>query len=328
VVQEPAVEAASAQESSLALASVAVQEVVAAAVEDDDNNSPPLFPALSLEQLDSVERFIYSSGAETDIVARFGTNSVQRSSAHRLQPGELLNDEVIHFYLSFLSSRDEHLCHVDPHRKRSHFFKSFFMTSLLEGRYNYDNVRNWHRQVPGGDIFALDKIFFPINTDGGTHWVCAVVDMRRKRIQMYDSMGDHGKYFLECIFRYLQDEHVAVKGCSLPDKESWRLVGTTPDTPCQLNGVDCGVFTCMFADFLSVGRPLLFTQRDILRCRYQIALAMIESQREGEANNEALEWYGSLNNNDRRIVEDEIVGIFQRASSRLLDRIPQLPVQN
>ena len=33
----------------------------------------------------------------------------------------------------------------------------------LKGRYNFDNVKEWSKKVPGEDIFNLKYIFFPIN---------------------------------------------------------------------------------------------------------------------------------------------------------------------
>jgi sentrin-specific protease 1 len=35
------------------------------------------------------------------------------------------------------------------------------------------------------------------------------------------------------------------------DEQDWELVPTQPDTPQQANGSDCGVFTSIFADYLS-----------------------------------------------------------------------------
>lgn len=105
-----------------------------------------------------------------------------------------LSDEVIHFFLAMLAQRDEALCAEDPKRRRCHYFKSFFMTKLLNqghasmaGVYEYRNVKRWSKKVPGKDIFALDKIVFPINVNE-SHWVCAVAFMQDKRIQFYDSM--------------------------------------------------------------------------------------------------------------------------------------------
>ena len=92
-----------------------------------------------------------------------------------------------------LAKRDEELCRINPDRKRCHFFKSFFMTKLLneghaekDGEYEYRNVKRWSKKVPGKDIFALDKVFFPINV-GEVHWVCACAYIQEKRIQYYDS---------------------------------------------------------------------------------------------------------------------------------------------
>ena len=93
-----------------------------------------------------------------------------------------------------LAQRDAALCAAEPQRRRCHFFKSFFVTKLLNqghhtlaGVYEYRNVKRWSKKVPGKDIFALDKIVFPINVNQ-SHWVCAVAFMQEKRIQFYDSM--------------------------------------------------------------------------------------------------------------------------------------------
>jgi len=129
----------------------------------------------------------------------------------------------------------------------------------------------------GKDIFALDKIFFPIN-QGNQHWVCAVIFMQAKRIQFYDSMGGRGESYLQDLFRYLQDEHLDKKKCPLPDLDEWKLVTCTPDTPRQKNCFDCGVFTCMFCDFLSKDCDLVFGQEHVTQCRQRIALAILNGR--------------------------------------------------
>ncbi|KAI2509478.1 Ulp1 protease family [Fragilaria crotonensis] len=65
------------------------------------------------------------------------------------------------------------------------------------------------------------------------------------------------------------------KKSPLPDAEEWKLIPTRDDTPRQLNGFDCGVFTCMFADFLSNDCPLVFSQKHITQCRERIALSIM-----------------------------------------------------
>jgi len=131
------------------------------------------------------------------------------------------------------------------------------------------------KRVPGKDIFNLDKIFFPCNIHN-THWCCAVIFVQAKRIQFYDSMGGNGMYYMEGLMQYIKDEWKSKKGSDLPDADEWKLVTCEPDVPRQENGYDCGVFTCMFADFLSCDRPLSFNQKHITQCRERIALSIMK----------------------------------------------------
>eukprot|EP00980_Cylindrotheca_fusiformis_P008183 scaffold1734_cov196-Cylindrotheca_fusiformis.AAC.5 len=236
--------------------------------EEAKKRASSLMRQLTNEEANLVRESMYGGGSPTEILAESATDTVQRQSIRTLQPGQWLNDEVIHYFYLMLAKRDEDMSKADPSRKRSHFFKSFFITKLLneghsdpamDGKYEYRNVKRWSKKVPGKDIFKLDKIFFPIN-QGQMHWFCGVVFMQEKRIQIFDSMGTGGRHYLESIFQYLQDEHMDKKKCPLPDIHEWELVGTTRDTPSQRNGYDCGVFTCMFADFLSKDCPLVFSQ--------------------------------------------------------------------
>mmetsp|Transcript_1767 Transcript_1767/g.2814 ORF Transcript_1767/g.2814 Transcript_1767/m.2814 type:complete len:95 (+) Transcript_1767:1-285(+) len=88
-------------------------------------------------------------------------------------------------------------------------------------------------------------------------------------------MGSDGMQYLHSILEYLKDEHLAKKHTPLPHMEEWTIVGCTSDTPTQRNGFDCGVFTCMFADFLSTDCPLVFSQNHINQCRERIALSIM-----------------------------------------------------
>jgi sentrin-specific protease 1 len=196
-----------------------------------------------------------------------------------LRPGTWLNDEVIHYFYKMLANRDEALTVAKPERKRSHFFMSFFFTKLFDegntNEYSYRNVKRWSKKVPGKDIFDLDKVFFACNVSQ-MHWTCAVIFIQEKRIQFYDSMGGEGYYYSEGLLQYLKDEWAAKKGGELPDVDKWEIIGAGPGVPQQRNGYDCGVFTCMFADFLSVNRPLSFNQAHITECRHRIALSVLK----------------------------------------------------
>eukprot|EP00956_Cyclotella_meneghiniana_P000265 scaffold323_cov91-Cyclotella_meneghiniana.AAC.11 len=183
-----------------------------------------------------------------------------------------------------LAKRDEKLCAAQPGRKRSHFFNSYFVQTLfdeknnnpsLRGRYSYKNVKRWSKKVPGKDIFNLRYIFCPINLDN-MHWTSAVIFMEEKKIQYYDSLGGTDRVKLEGLLEYVKDEYKAKKGGDM-DVSEWKLVGCTSDTPRQLNGYDCGVFTCMFSDFISNDCPLVFNQKHVNQCRERIALSIMKN---------------------------------------------------
>jgi len=146
-----------------------------------------------------------------------------------------------------------------------------------DGKYEYRNVKRWSKKAPGKDIFKLNKILFPINM-GNMHWIAAVIFMKRKRIEIFDSMGSDGSRYLNALFRYVQDEHLDKKKTPLPDADAWELIPTQRETPRQRNGHDCGVFTCMFADFLSKDTSLVFNQNHINQCRERIALSIMKGK--------------------------------------------------
>jgi sentrin-specific protease 1 len=248
--------------------------------QEEKDAAKKLLRPLTDEENDIVQEALYGDGLSTEKVATSETDSVQRKSMHTLRPCAWLNDEVIHFFLHVLSIRDETLSKLNPGRKRSHFFKSFFFTKLLDegatNSYRYSNVKRWSKKVPGKDIFKLDKIFFVCNISG-MHWTCVCAFMKEKRIQFYDSMGGSGHDYVEGVFQYFQDEWKSKYDGEMPDVDQWEVNGETPmGTPKQRNGYDCGVFTCMFCDFLSMDRALTFTQHHVDQCRDRIALSIMK----------------------------------------------------
>jgi hypothetical protein len=103
-------------------------------------------------------------GNDSDIVSKTDddTHSVQRSSLRTLRPGEWVTDSVIDYFFVTLRKRDERFCSEEQGRKRTHFFKSLFISRLLnegnknpmEGTYCYNNVKRWSKNVPGSVHFV------------------------------------------------------------------------------------------------------------------------------------------------------------------------------
>jgi sentrin-specific protease 1 len=182
-----------------------------------------------------------------------------------------LNDEVVNFYMAMLQERDARLCSAsNGARLPSHYFNSFFMTKLLEnGQYNYGQVKRWSKKF---DVFALDRVFIPINLNN-THWVMAVVFVQKKEIHYYDSMSGSGKRYLDAMLKWLVDEAREKKGEQL-DPEQWKLSDQEQNVPQQQNGYDCGVFSIMCADYVSDNLPLSYVQEDMQNNRVKIAAAI------------------------------------------------------
>ena len=97
--------------------------------------------------------------------------------------------------------------------------------------------------------------------------------MKHRVIQVFDSSKDtNRKMFLDHIFHYLKDEHVNKHKRDLPEYPTWRLVSSHGDNPYQGEHPsgdptnDCGVYTCLFMDFLLLNLPLSYlTQERIAR---------------------------------------------------------------
>ena len=250
---------------------------------------------LDLDQQCIVNGAINGSGPLHEVLASSNGDQVQRKAMQRLRPEVWLDDEVVNYFLkNCLQSREEKMHSSNTNQKRSHFFNSFFVQKLFDekngnanqkGRYNYSNVKTWYKKVPGRNIFNLERIFFPANVNSN-HWTLTVVFMEEKRIQFYDSLnkkGGNGEKYLNGILAYLQDEHKRQFKSDM-DTSGWSLVPSTKATPQQTkynkkNCYDCGVFVCLFADFIALDcDPIFdFDEGYINKCRELIALSIMEN---------------------------------------------------
>ncbi|XP_058043202.1 sentrin-specific protease 2 isoform X2 [Ahaetulla prasina] len=156
--------------------------------------------------------------------------------------------KVINFYMNLLVERN----------KMQRFpvlyaFSTFFYSKLSSMGYNA--VKRWTKEV---DLFQHDIILVPIHIR--LHWALVVIDLRRKTIKYFDSMGQNGIRICMRLLQYLQEESKAKKNLDI-NVSSWTLYSMKPhEIPQQLNGSDCGMFTCKFAEFVSRDKPIAFTQ--------------------------------------------------------------------
>jgi sentrin-specific protease 1 len=205
---------------------------------------------------------------EEEVIVEGYQVEMKRSKMLCLRPGQWLNDEVINFYLGMCGTRGENA--TPGTVPRVYYHTTLFYTKLMQrNQYSYAGVKRWTRKV---DLFAMDKVIIPIHL--GVHWTCAVINLRDKQFEYYDSMNGsaRGKQILKDLQRYIQDESMDKKGVTL-DTSSWSFViPDSYDLPQQENSHDCGVFTCKFANFVGQDLDITFSQEHMPYFRNRMAL--------------------------------------------------------
>ena len=109
------------------------------------------------------------------------------------------------------------------------------------------------------DLFSYSLVLVPIHL--GLHWSLAALDMDAKSITYYDSMGVNNEAALTELADYLCEEHKAKKETEL-DMSEWKKV-IAENIPQQMNGSDCGMFACKFAEYLSRRARFTFSQSNM-----------------------------------------------------------------
>jgi sentrin-specific protease 1 len=219
-----------------------------------------------------------------------------RKDARTLCPRVWLTDEVVNRFMVLLKDRHNDLVQLRdgfnataaaggqeqrPRIRPAHAFSSFFWAKLNQdahgntaaNTYTFNNVRRWDSDV---DIFECSVVIIPINISH-SHWRIGAIYPQRQRIAIVDSLDDsslrvqHDREY-KWLLRYVQDVHSIKRGTLLP--ETWQNLAV--QSPKQTNGYDCGVFALLAADFLMLGEPLTYSQKDIPQARRWIALQCLE----------------------------------------------------
>ncbi|NXS58068.1 SENP2 protease, partial [Brachypteracias leptosomus] len=177
-----------------------------------------------------------------------------------------LNDEVIHFYLSLLVERNKMKGYPSVHALSTFFYPKL----ITEG---YPAVRRWTR---GTDLFKHHFILVPIHLR--VHWALVAIDMRKKTIKYYDSLGGNGDEICKTLWQYLQEESREKRNVELVISE-WTLHSMKPqEIPQQSNSSDCGVFICRYADCIIRDLPITFTQKHMPYFRRKMVWEIIHQK--------------------------------------------------
>ncbi|XP_049538963.1 uncharacterized protein LOC125953420 [Anopheles darlingi] len=179
-----------------------------------------------------------------------------------------LNDEVINFYMQLLQYRSEQ--RRDQGLPKVYSKSTFFLSSLR--RSGYSGVRRYTKKV---DLFSFDIIVVPVHVNE-VHWCMAIIDLRRKAIEYYDSLGAPNNPVLEMLENYLCQESLDKR--QVPFDKTGLTKRNMSDCPKQNNGSDCGVFSCMFAEFLTRDHPITFNQSRMQYFRRKMMLEIAQGE--------------------------------------------------
>lgn len=109
----------------------------------------------------------------------------------------------------------------------------------------------------------------------GYHWCLTCVNFIDKTVKFYDSLGGNRLDCATLIFNYLKEEHENKKNEQM-DCRGWVVMIAT-DCPVQHNEYDCGVFTCINAEYLARDAPLDFNQDDMPIFRKRICYEILNN---------------------------------------------------
>lgn len=228
-------------------------------------------------------------------------NELRRRDMQMLANGEWVNDCIVNTFMSLIVQRD-----AKRRRKegeggdegaangissssssssslpRCHCLNTFFYAKLNCGPngYCYRDVRRWTlpiRLKNAGQIsqciLDVDRIIIPINLNN-THWTCALIDIKNKKFQYFDSMMCKNEACLEALAQWLKDEYKDKRGEERGDVLEWAR--EFPVVPRQNNCSDCGIFAMIFAEHSSRAAEFGFKQQHMPEYRVQICNELLE----------------------------------------------------
>lgn len=201
-------------------------------------------------------------GDPSEVLSRKFNLNITRADIKTLSGLNWLNDEVINFYMNLIAERST----KNEKLPKTHTFNTFFYMKLSSS--GPQSLRRWTKRV---DIFSFDLICIPIHL--GMHWCMAIVDFRDRSIRYYDSMGASNNTCLNALRNYLEFEHMDKKQRPY-DASDFQLINMK-DIPQQMNGSDCGMFACTFAEFVSRNAPITFKQADMPYLRKKMVVEIL-----------------------------------------------------
>lgn len=217
-----------------------------------------------------------------------------------LFPGRLVTGEQIDSYFRLIERRS--LFHNELPSVFA--FDSYFFPAWEKGGYNL--VKGRAKNV---NLFSKEILLFPVHIpppiNGIGHWALIVVKPKLQLIRTLDSLGNSQTKYMEIVKKFMTAEAAQKK--VLIHEDIWLICGNPEGCPRQTNGVDCGVFTCFFAEVVSLNEAVVGALMEPLIWRKHIARAL----RRGKIGEEAFPLF-------------EPVGVTARKPSKDSKSLPDL----
>ncbi|XP_069960155.1 sentrin-specific protease 1-like isoform X3 [Cherax quadricarinatus] len=223
---------------------------------------PQEFIQLTPEMEDVIDSALKKFPASEVLVDKFNIQITRRDIA-TLSGLNWVNDEIINFYMNLIMERGK-----NDNFRNVYAFNTFFYPKLIKSCYQ--SVRRWTKKV---DVFTYDLLLVPVHL--GMHWCLATIDFQTKSIQYYDSMLGTNDQCLEALLDYLISEHEDKK--KSPYNASDWILTNVKSIPQQMNGSDCGMFACKFAEYLSRNAPITFQQQHMPYFRRRMVYEIVNA---------------------------------------------------
>lgn len=237
-----------------------IRDAVLPVIEEKEAALRPLTDAEEQQVSQAINR---RANPNEVLISKFSID-IKRRDMLTLDGLNWLNDEIINFYMNLIMQRGK-----KPQWPAAYAMNTFFYPKLKD--QGYDSLKRWTKKV---DVFAHDFIAVPIHL--GVHWCMAVINLKEKTIRYYDSMGSPNERCLQLLLDYLSDEHLDKKKADF-DTTGWKLESVR-DIPQQMNGSDCGMFSCTFAEFLTRNEKITFSQQDMPYLRRKMVLEILKGE--------------------------------------------------
>lgn len=181
-----------------------------------------------------------------------------------------LDNCIVDFYMALLVNRSKR------NKMNVYAMNSAFYPEFINNRYDSG------RKIPEEfHLFQHEMVLIPIGEHSleHSHWKLCVIFVEERKIKCYNSKKESNRETLENLKAFLAAEiNCKHKYLSPPPSVNDWTMEDVKDIPCQKNTFDCGVFTCMYAEYLTRGKEFNFEQRHMTYFRKKMLYEICESE--------------------------------------------------